>query len=72
MRLQNGVDIVAVARMEKSLQREGFLRRCFSPEEQEYICRKANPAETAAALWAAKEAFGKALGVGNAAGGRDP
>ena len=50
MRLQNGVDIVAVARMEKSLQREGFLRRCFSPEEQEYICRKANPAETAAAL----------------------
>ena len=48
----------------KSLQREGFLRRCFSPEEQEYICRKANPAETAAALWAAKEAFGKALGVG--------
>lgn len=64
MRLQNGVDIVAVARMEKSLQREGFLRRCFSPEEQEYICRKANPAETAAALWAAKEAFGKALGVG--------
>ena len=62
--LQNGVDIVAVARMEKSLQREGFLRRCFSPEEQEYICRKANPAETAAALWAAKEAFGKALGVG--------
>ena len=35
MRLQNGVDIVAVARMEKSLQREGFLRRCFSPAAPE-------------------------------------
>ena len=64
MRVRNGVDIVAVVRMEKSLQREGFLRRCFSLEEQEYIRRKACPAETAAALWAAKEAFGKAMGVG--------
>ena len=64
MRVQNGVDIVAVERMEKSLQRPGFAARCFSPAEQEYIHSKANPAETAAALWAAKEAFGKAMGVG--------
>ena len=42
----------------------GLYARCFSPEEQEYIRRKACPAETAAALWAAKEAFGKAMGVG--------
>ena len=64
MRVRNGVDIVAVERIEKSMKRPGFMARCFSPEEQEYICRKACPAETAAALWAAKEAFGKAMGVG--------
>lgn len=64
MKIQNGVDIAAAARMEKSMQRPGFLERCFAPAEREYICRKANPAETAAALWAAKEAFGKAMGVG--------
>ena len=46
MKIQNGVDIVAAARMEKSMQRPGFMARCFSPEEQ------------------AKEAFGKAMGVG--------
>lgn len=64
MRMQNGVDIVAVERIEKSMKRPGFMARCFSPGEQEYIRRKACPAETAAALWAAKEAFGKAMGVG--------
>ena len=64
MRVRNGVDIVAVERIKKSMKRPGFMARCFSPEEQEYICRKACPAETAAALWAAKEAFGKALGEG--------
>ena len=64
MRVRNGADIVAVERIEKSMKRPGFMARCFSPEEQEYICRKACPAETAAALWAAKEAFGKAMGVG--------
>lgn len=64
MKIQNGVDIVAAARMEKSMQRPGFMERCFAPAEREYICRKANPAETAAALWAAKEAFGKAMGTG--------
>ena len=53
MRVRNGVDIVAVERIEKSMKRPGFMARCFSPEEQEYICRKACPAETAAALWAA-------------------
>ena len=64
MRVRNGADIVAVERIEKSMKRPGFMARCFSSEEQEYICRKACPAETAAALWAAKEAFGKAMGVG--------
>ena len=35
MRVRNGVDIVAVARIEKSMKRPGFMARCFSSEEQE-------------------------------------
>lgn len=64
MELRNGVDITDVSRMEKSLQREGFWEKCFAPEEQEYIRRQPKPAQSAAALWAAKEAFGKAMGTG--------
>lgn len=64
MELRNGIDLAAVSRMEKSLQREGFWEKCFAPAEQEYIRRQAQPAQTAAALWAAKEAFGKAMGTG--------
>ncbi|MCB1183029.1 holo-ACP synthase [bacterium] len=61
-----GTDIVAVARMAALLDRHGerFLARCFSPEERERIAA-APPAErpaVAAARWAAKEAFLKALG----------
>lgn len=64
MELRNGIDLAAVSRVEKSLQREGFWDKCFSPQEQEYIRQQPKPAQTAAALWAAKEAFGKAMGVG--------
>ena len=57
-----GIDTVTVARVEKSMQREGFLCRCFSPEEQAQLTGRKS--ESAAACFAAKEAFGKALGTG--------
>ena len=60
MRLQNGIDLVEIGRMEKYLQRESFWEKCFSAREQAYI----NAAQTAAALYAAKEAFAKAMGTG--------
>ena len=61
-----GTDLCEVARMEKSLQREPFLQRVFSPGERELILARKGKAraETAAANFAAKEAFLKACGVG--------
>ena len=57
-----GTDLVQVARIEKSLLRERFFRRCFSPAEQQELAGK--KAESAAACFAAKEALAKALGTG--------
>ncbi len=62
-----GIDGVKVARMAKSLQRPGFAARVFSREEQSLIAAIAAEAkrnETAAANFAAKEAFLKAAGLG--------
>lgn len=61
-----GTDLCEVARMEKSLQRDHFLQRVFSPGERELIQARQGKAraETAAANFAAKEAFLKACGVG--------
>lgn len=59
-----GLDLVEISRMEHSLQNERFWQRVFGPAEQEELRRKASPAESAAACFAAKEAFSKALGTG--------
>lgn len=65
MRLQNGIDLVEIDRMEKCLQRESFWEKCFSTREQAYIKAQGNnAAQTASALYAAKEAFAKAMGTG--------
>ena len=57
-----GVDTAAVYRLEKSLLNPRFLQRVYGPEEQRLVAEK-GPA-TAAANFAAKEAFLKAAGVG--------
>lgn len=61
-----GIDCVQVARMEKSLQNPRFLQRVFAPEEQQLIDGKGQGRrlQTAAANFAAKEAFMKAAGAG--------
>lgn len=59
-----GTDVVAVARMERLLQDAAFLPRFFTREECAYVQGKKNKAETAAGLYAAKEAFAKAAGTG--------
>ena len=62
-----GVDIVSVARIERSLQRHGaaFLERVLSADEARLLPAPGpGRARYVARIWAAKEAALKALGVG--------
>lgn len=61
-----GTDLCQVERMEKSLTRDSFVRHVFAPEEQALLQSHTGKAraETAAANFAAKEAFLKACGTG--------
>ena len=60
-----GVDIVKVARMRRWRETPGLLRRYFHAHELEAALVKGSSADTSlAARFAAKEAYGKALGTG--------
>lgn len=60
-----GADIVNIARIEKAVSREAFIKRVFTDAEKEYcLARGAGCAASFAGRFAAKEAFMKALGTG--------
>lgn len=59
-----GVDITPVSRIEKSLSNPRFLTRVFSDAENELLRERQYSPQVAAANYAAKEAFSKALGTG--------
>ena len=61
-----GIDLCEIARMERLLAKSDlFLQRYFAPEEQAYIqSRGKTAAQSMAAMFAAKEALLKALGIG--------
>ena len=61
-----GTDLCDVGRIEKSIARPAFLQHVYTPAEQELIVAHTGKkqAETAAANFAAKEAFLKACGTG--------
>ena len=60
-----GIDLIEIARVERSLARyEAFRERVFTEEERRYCDSRANPAQHYAARFAGKEAVGKALGCG--------
>ena len=60
-----GLDLCEIRRMELAIAHPHFLERVFSPEEQAYILSKGKMSgQTAAGLYAAKEAFLKAVGTG--------
>lgn len=59
-----GTDLVEIARIEKSAQRESFIKRVYSQAECELFDTRKNPYPSMAANWAAKEAFSKSLGTG--------
>ena len=60
-----GLDLCEIQRMEDAIGHPRFLNRVFSSEERDYILSKGRMAgQTAAGLYAAKEAFLKAAGTG--------
>ena len=61
-----GIDLCGIARIQQAIERnERFLDRYYTKEEKEYILsRGAAGAQSAAAMYAAKEAFLKAAVVG--------
>ena len=61
-----GADLVQIDRMEKSLKSEAFWNRVFGEEERQLLfgLGEARRMQSAAANFAAKEAFLKAVGTG--------
>lgn len=59
-----GIDIIEIHRVEKAMDRPGFVDRVFTPGEQQYLKTRNNNSSTAAGYFAAKEATAKALGTG--------
>lgn len=60
-----GMDLCEISRMERLLTDERFLKRYFTENEIGYIREKGkSAAQTMAGIFAAKEAFSKALGTG--------
>lgn len=60
-----GTDMVTISRMEKWEERPGLLEKYFHGDELAYARNKGHQsAASLAASFAAKEAFGKALGTG--------
>jgi holo-[acyl-carrier protein] synthase len=62
--MQVGMDLIELARIERALRRPGFRERVYTEAERAYCDSKANPLQSYAGRFAAKEAVGKALGCG--------
>lgn len=59
-----GIDIIEVERIKNNMANNRFLEKIYSKKELEYLkIRKFNP-QTAAGMFAAKEAVAKCLGTG--------
>ena len=59
-----GTDIVKISRLEKALETPGFYEKVFGENERAEFEKRGARLESLAAAFAAKEAFGKALGTG--------
>ena len=62
--INTGIDIIEISRFSDMKNFDAFLKYAYTKKEREYITRKKNPYRTAAAMFAAKEAFSKYLGSG--------
>ena len=70
MIITNGIDIIDIRRIKKTIKKYGnkFKSRCFSLKEIQRSEKKIRSAESYAKRYAAKEACAKALGTGLARG----
>ena len=59
-----GIDSIEIARVEKAMAREAFLKCIFTENERAYLKEKGMAAQSAAAMFCAKEAVLKAVGLG--------
>jgi len=60
-----GIDLIEIDRIAAALERRPrFAERCFTEAEAAYCASRAFPPQHFAARFAAKEAVGKALGIG--------
>jgi len=64
--LGHGIDLVSISRMRGILEQESdhFEKRVFSEGERSYCRARKDPIPHFSARFAAKEAYGKALGLG--------
>ena len=63
--MRTGIDLCNIRRMEAMLERTSFLNRWLTEDEQAWLASRGKAAaQSAAGLWAAKEAFSKAVGKG--------
>ena len=61
-----GVDLCNIGRISKFCESDKFCRRVFTEAELAYAANRASRFETLAGMFAAKEAFAKATGLGMA------
>ena len=59
-----GIDTVEIYRIEKSIKSERFIEKVYSADEIKELSRRNFIPQSAAACFAAKEAFSKAIGTG--------
>ena len=61
-----GIDLCSISRIEKTIKtNDRFLQRCYTEAERAYVAQRGQMgAHSAAAMYAAKEAFLKAVGLG--------
>ena len=59
-----GVDLVEVDRIRRAMENPRFLREFFTEEERKFFSLKKHPEQSVAGVWAAKEAFSKAIRTG--------
>lgn len=62
--LSVGIDLVEIARIEKSMKNPKFCERLLGGEEYRQLSGRGFPARSVAASFCAKEAFSKAVGTG--------